>query len=314
MSGRPSVSVVVPTYNRSDMISAALRSALEQTYAPSEIIVVDDGSTDNTHQVVKLFGDAVTYIWQRNAGVSAARNVGMRRATGEFIALLDSDDVWVPEKTQLQVEWFDRHPDFALLLGDYDIVSKDGSLIEAVKRRRFIPEDGWVLRDVLRAPFLLPSSVMFRRDVLNMVPGFDESLKTAEDLLFHMQVARRFKIGVLSKPLVRYLQGHGSLSSLARSELDAVHAFEIFARDAAHDVPHTELQIAIALANLRAARAQAFTGHIGQCARYSLRALGLSRATEVLRLFSQLPLLALRSKLSLTFRRAVRALAPRVAL
>ncbi len=103
MSTTPTVSVVIPSYNRAGWLPAAVGSVLAQTHPATEILIVDDGSTDNSAEVCAAFPAPVRYIRQQNAGVSAARNRGMREATGEFIALLDSDDLWLPEKLAVQL-------------------------------------------------------------------------------------------------------------------------------------------------------------------------------------------------------------------
>ena len=107
------ISVVIPAYNHGRFLREAIDSVLAQTYAPLEIIVVDDGSTDDTEQIVRSYGDRVRYIRQQNAGVGAARNNGIANARGEYVAFLDSDDLWLPEKLAVQVEYMRRHPECA---------------------------------------------------------------------------------------------------------------------------------------------------------------------------------------------------------
>ena len=106
----PLVSVVIPTYNRSSMLQEAVASVLDQDYRPLELIVVDDGSTDATVEVVRGFGAAIRYLRQDRQGVSAARNAGIAAARGQLIALLDSDDLWLPHKLSRQIDFFGKHP------------------------------------------------------------------------------------------------------------------------------------------------------------------------------------------------------------
>src|SRR5438477_8705985 len=111
----PLVSVVIPTYNRAKMVVEAVRSALGQTVTAMEVIVVDDGSRDDTEERLSEFGNRIEFYVQQNQGVSAARNAGIGHATGEYIAFLDSDDVWHPRKLEMQIAHFQHHPDLALL-------------------------------------------------------------------------------------------------------------------------------------------------------------------------------------------------------
>jgi len=129
-SGEPRlVSVVIPTFNREKLVGAAIDSVLRQTYRPVEIIVVDDGSTDRTREVVEAYGDPVRYVHQRNSGVATARNTGLRVARGEFIALLDSDDEWFPWKLQAQVAVLDRYPDVGMVWTDMTAVNEAGATL-----------------------------------------------------------------------------------------------------------------------------------------------------------------------------------------
>ncbi len=127
-------------------MARAIRSALAQTHPVDEIIVVDDGSTDGTGNALREeFGDRIVYVHQANAGVSAARNRGMAIARGRYLALLDSDDEWLPEKTARQVEWLDAHPDFGMVLCDVVRTDADGRPIDLLGRRAATP-DGQPLR------------------------------------------------------------------------------------------------------------------------------------------------------------------------
>src|SRR5690554_2263658 len=112
---RPLVSVVIPTYNRRELVCLAIDSVLAQDLPVEDVIVVDDGSVDGTGQwLVERYAGRIRYLWQENAGVSAARNRGMAIARGRYITLLDSDDLWLPAKTRLQAEWLERHPGYGM--------------------------------------------------------------------------------------------------------------------------------------------------------------------------------------------------------
>src|SRR5688500_5442659 len=117
------VSAIIPTYNRRTILPRALESVLAQTRQPDEVIVIDDGSTDGTSDMLgetfaHRFGERLRYVWQPNGGVSAARNHGMRLARGDFFSFLDSDDTWLPDKTQRQADWLAGHADYGMVLCD----------------------------------------------------------------------------------------------------------------------------------------------------------------------------------------------------
>ncbi|MBI3009552.1 MAG: glycosyltransferase family 2 protein, partial [Candidatus Omnitrophica bacterium] len=111
----PLVSVIIPTYNRASMLREALESVRHQTVKDLEILVIDDGSTDETTQVVAGFGEPAIYFKQLNQGVAAARNLGIRKSRGVFVAFLDSDDLWYPQKLERQIDYLSTHPDIGLL-------------------------------------------------------------------------------------------------------------------------------------------------------------------------------------------------------
>ncbi len=237
----------------------AVRGVLAQTRPVEEIIVIDDGSTDGSAEALHAeFGDRIVLVRQANAGVSAARNRGMAIARGRYFALLDSDDEWLPEKTARQVEWLDAHPAFGMVLCDVERIDAERRTIDFLGRRAILPEDGWVLPQVLANPALAPVSAMFRREVFEDIGGFDESLRTAEDLDFHLRIARRWQIGVVDEPLARAIRGHVGLSALSRTYEDYTRVIERAVADAVEIVPLADRQRALAAAWLRNARGMVF--------------------------------------------------------
>ncbi|HMN78583.1 MAG TPA: glycosyltransferase family 2 protein [Burkholderiaceae bacterium] len=218
---QPLVSVVIPTYNRSKLVRAAIDSVLAQTVRVDEVIVVDDGSTDDTARVLQQeYGDRVRYIHQANSGVSRARNRGLAVARGRYLTLLDSDDEWLPEKTELQLDWLERRPEYGMVLCDLLAFDVARGREYPIRRRAQLPEDGRILKWVLVSPFLPPSALMMRRAVYEDVGGFDVDLPTAEDLQYHIRIARRWPIGLIEMPLTKVIRGDDGLSSLPRSMLD----------------------------------------------------------------------------------------------
>lgn len=221
------VSSVIPTYNRAELVQRAIDSALVQSRPVDEIIVVDDGSTDGTGEILRArYGERIRYHWQPNAGVSAARNLGMSLAQGRYIALLDSDDLWLPEKTRLQVDYLDAHPHIGMVLCDVARVDAAGQPIDIFRRREVIAHDGWALAELLMNPALAPASAMFRREVYQDIGGFDTALRTAEDIDFHLRVARRWQIGVVEQVLVQAMRGHDGLSAGSTTYDDYVRVVE----------------------------------------------------------------------------------------
>ena len=253
------VSAIIPTYNRSAVLPRALESVLAQTRQPDEVIVVDDGSTDGTGDMLrerfaKRFGDRLRYAWQPNAGVSAARNHGMRLARGDFFAFLDSDDTWLPDKTQRQADWLTRHPDHGMVLWDVERTDDALCRIDVFHRRDVIPADGWVLRWLLPNPSLAPVSAMMRREVFEDVGGFDEHLRTAEDIEYHLRIAARWRIGLVDEILASAVRGHHGLSATSSTYDDYVAVMERAVERARGTVADAERLHALGVAYVRNAR------------------------------------------------------------
>lgn len=200
------ISVVIPTYNRAGQIAGALRSVLDQTCAPFEVIVVDDGSTDDTEQAVAPFMERIRYIKTANGGASAARNRGIMEARGEWIAFLDSDDTWFPEKLQRQLECIEHTGDKVCFTGStdesggrIDDLSKMDPLLEEGGQRGYVAGDCRLFK-YPRHPFV--QSMMVERIALMKSGLFDESLKVAEDTKLIYRLVLEFGYGVVNDKLV----------------------------------------------------------------------------------------------------------------
>ena len=199
-----SVSVVIPTYNYGRFIIEAISSVLDQTRPPSEIIVVDDGSMDETAAVVRAFGEAVRYIRQDNAGVCAARNRGASESSSELIAFLDADDRWEPTNLEKQVARFESDEKIGLV--HCAMREFDGETGETIRFYMDGCEEG-VAENLLlwEGPLIVvPGAVTVTREAFNHVGGFDPRMKVGEDWDFCYRVARLFKIGFVAEPLVNY--------------------------------------------------------------------------------------------------------------
>lgn len=275
------VSAIIPTYNRSRDLRIAVGTALAQTYPASalEIIVVDDGSTDDTAEVVRReFGDRVRYLKKPNGGVSSARNHGMAAAKGDYLALLDSDDEWLPAHVAEQAGFLDRHPDFGLVITDVERMDERRKTTELFHRRESIPVDGWVLPYVLRNPALAPASAMLTRAAYEDVGGFDETLRTAEDLDFHLRIALRWQIGVIETPLTRCMRGHEGLSALARTYRDYLEVIERFVARNRDAIAPRDRDAALLQAYARNARGMMYDGNIPGALRCAARSAVRARS------------------------------------
>ncbi|MEZ4403795.1 MAG: glycosyltransferase [Kofleriaceae bacterium] len=287
----PLVSAIIPTFNRSADVRIAVGTVVAQTYpaAALEIIVVDDGGTDDTAAVLAAaFGDRVRYLRKPNGGVAAARNHGLAAARGELLALLDDDDEWQPTKIARQVEVLTARPELGMVITDVERMDERRVGFEIFRRREFIPEDGWVLRHVLRNPALAPASAMFRREVFTATGGFDASLRTAEDLDFHLRVALRFPIAVIAEPLTRAMRGHQGLSALARTNRDYLDVIERFVAAHADAIAPVDRDAALFWAYARNARGILWDGRfrdaLALAARAAARTRGSDEARELARL------------------------------
>lgn len=195
------ISVVIPTYNYGHYVTDAVTSALAQTYRPTEIIVVDDGSTDTTRQRLAPFRDMIRYIHQTNQGLSAARNTGICAAQGEWIALLDSDDTWHPRKLEAQQAYLARHPEVALLGTDLvaDTAAGWPDLPEAEPAALPV-----TLEELVYSVRFAPSSALLRKRCFDEVGLFDTELRSAEDRDMWIRIVCRFPVAKLLLPLCWY--------------------------------------------------------------------------------------------------------------
>ena len=201
------VSVVIPTYNRAHFLGAAVASVRAQTWPCTEIVIVDDGSTDNTAEVVAALGDGIRYVVQPNAGPAVARNRGIREAHGDLVAFLDTDDRWLNEKIARQIEIFQRDSTVVLVGADMAIEDETGSVqVSSNFERRglqafFASLDGRPIpeapRRLLELNFINTSTVLAQREVLLALEGFDPRLRYGEDLELWLRIAARHGVACL---------------------------------------------------------------------------------------------------------------------
>jgi glycosyltransferase involved in cell wall biosynthesis len=198
----PKVSVIIPTYNREALISRALDSVLAQTFTDYEIIVVDDGSKDRTQDVLKAYEGKIKYLYQNNGGISAARNTGIKEASGQYIAFLDSDDYWAPEKLAEQVTILDKYSKVGIVYGRMPIINEKGENLGTKPNG----VSGKNYQELLQVWGDLPtSSVMTRKECFNRLGFFDEDLPPMEDIDMWLRIARHYDLyEIEGKPLAYY--------------------------------------------------------------------------------------------------------------
>ncbi len=187
------ISVIIPVYNRAQMVKRAIDSVLAQTDPAHEIIVVDDGSTDATPMVLKDYQHRIHIVRQTNKGVSAARNAGIHKATGDWLAFLDSDDEWLPEKLSLAKDFLNHHPEY-LIFQSEEIWIRRGKRVNPKKKHQ--KYGGWIFKQSLPLCIVSPSAVVIHRSVFEHVGLFDESFPVCEDYDLWLRVARKFPIGL----------------------------------------------------------------------------------------------------------------------
>ncbi len=216
----PSISVVIPTFNSAQYLGRAIRSALAQTVQPLEIIVVDDGSTDNTADIVATYRDAVRLYCQPNGGAAAARNTGIRAARGSHIAFLDSDDYWLSTKLECQIQVLRRFPTVPLVStlwrwlpfgsdpaqADFQGPAPDPHAIEI--------KPGW--RTLLPDPYLGTPTVLVATDAAREIGGFDTTLPSSEDVDFFLRICGGETYALVRQPLIAAQLRSGSLTQTER--------------------------------------------------------------------------------------------------
>jgi len=217
------VSVILPTYNRKDLIGKSIQSVLAQSFDKFELIVVDDASTDSTEEVVKGFSDPrVVYLKHlENKGGAAARNTGINTAKGEFIAFQDSDDIWLPEKLAKQMAVFEDSP------AEVGVVYCECSRWEGSQERQ-LPgnhlktKNGNLYSVLLLGNFITLPSIVFKKVCLEKVGSFDETLPRLQDWELFLRISKYFEFRYVPEPLVQSFFTEGSISSKPEALIEAV--------------------------------------------------------------------------------------------
>jgi glycosyltransferase involved in cell wall biosynthesis len=199
------VSIIIPTFNRATFLREAIASVLAQTVKAFEIIVVDDGSTDDTRQLVAGYGGRIRYFFQPNAGAAAARNLGIHHAGGALITFLDSDDLWLPQKLSRQIAWMNSHRESMLCYTDEMWIRRG---VRVNQKKIHAKTGGWIYPLCLPRCIISPSSVLMRRELFDAVGLFDEQLPICEDYDLWLRVASQFEVGFIPELLIVKRGGH----------------------------------------------------------------------------------------------------------
>ena len=199
------ISVVIPTFNRISLVARAIDSVLKQSLNPYEIIVVDDGSDDGTSEMIQNKYKSIKLIQQQNNGVSAARNNGIKHAKGDWIALLDSDDEWTEKKLENQVDRLIKTPEYDFCHTN-EIWIRNG--VRVNQRKKHEKYGGYIFDKCLDICRISPSSVLFRKNILDHVGWFDDQLPVCEDYDLWLRITAEYRILFIDDPLIIKYGGH----------------------------------------------------------------------------------------------------------
>ncbi len=199
------ISVIIPTYNREVTLERAIKSVLDQTYKNFELIVIDDGSTDNTSQIIDKYSGKIRYFSKLHAGVSSARNLGLEKSEGTWVSFLDSDDYWLPGKLERQIEYLTNHPGMMILQTEEQWI-RNGVPVNPMKKHK--KRSGWIFRYCLPLCIVSSSAVLIHQKVFNDVGVFDESFPVCEDYDLWLRIATKYQIGLIPEKLIVKTGGH----------------------------------------------------------------------------------------------------------
>jgi len=213
------VSVIIPTYNRADLIGETIESVLKQTFDDFEIIIVDDGSTDATGEVVRKFDGPIKYLYQDNRGRSCARNRGFEASSGDYVCFLDSDDVLKPMMIERQVSLLDSNSNLGFVYSDYQFINQTGEILPVPEVFRRHPlRRGRIFHFLIYFDFIPPSSVLSRRECINKIGLFESSLEPAEDLDWLLRMTSLYETDYVSDPLFLFRKHDGNTPTPALEE------------------------------------------------------------------------------------------------
>lgn len=220
----PLFSVVIPAYNRREMLVRAIESVLSQDFADFELIVVDDGSTDGTDSVESIYHGKIQYIYQPNSGVSSARNHGIRASSSPWIALLDSDDTWLYSKLSKDFEYIRHNPSIKIHQSE-DIWIRDGRRVNPGTKH--LKREGDIFDESLKLCMISPSSVVFSREIIDKYGLFDEELPACEDYDLWLRITPFEYVGLIKEKLITRYAGHNDQLSSNHPLMDRFRLYSI---------------------------------------------------------------------------------------
>jgi|TARA_B100001964_G_C14255774_1_gene612369 glycosyltransferase involved in cell wall biosynthesis len=199
------VSVIIPAYNNADYTVRTIKSVINQTYKNIEIIVVDDGSTDDTSLKLKQFKKEIIYIYQSNQGASIARNNGMKIASGDYIAHLDCDDLYEINKIEVSIMFLEKNDDFGFIYTDVNLIDKDDKILNKINKYSNHPGSGFIGKKILKSHYVITNStIVARKSCFDKVGGFDKNIFLSADREMLIRLSTKFKASYINKSLTRY--------------------------------------------------------------------------------------------------------------
>lgn len=242
----PEISVVIPTYNTGELILEALNSVFEQSFSDYEIVVIDDGSTDGTRDILDPFINKIEYFYQENQGLAVARNTGLSKARGKYITYLDADDVWFPDNLALKYKLLEDDPDLAGIFSEFTMFDENGIInLNATKELfPFFARTGFDYPDIFEkhkkcsnnkggsfdfyygrifdklfyGNFILPTSMLFRREFTENVGSFVPHMRTQQDYEYWLRFSQKYPFGFIDYPLVKYRRHSKQLTDYTKIE------------------------------------------------------------------------------------------------
>lgn len=295
MKAHPLVSVIVPAFNAAATLAETLESILAQTYDAIELIVVDDGSTDDTAAVARSYIPRLQYVHQPNSGGAAVpRNTGLESSNGEFLAFMDADDLMTPDRLERQVDFLQRHPQAGIVFSDYQNISDNGGyptshfstcpkLVDLLGGREevVLSEVGELLAE---ENFGITSAFLMRRRLLDLVPGFEPTLHACEDFHFYYRLARHTPVGLINRiGMLRRLHDSNMSGDPVRMFSAGTQAYSMLLEDERDAAARAALTRYIARCWSDWARLEADNRRIGTALRYYARAISRDSSPRHLR-------------------------------
>lgn len=220
----PFFSVIIPVYNRKEMLKKALQSVFAQTFRDYEIIIVDDGSDDGTEEIIESPLRSIVYLKQNNSGVSAARNLGIKNSSSPYIALLDSDDTWHPQKLHMDAEFIKNNPGIKIHQSE-DIWIREGKRVNPQKKH--LKKGGWIFPESLDLCMISPSSAVISDIIFEKYGFFDENLRACEDYDLWLRITPFEEVGLIREKLITRYSGHGDQLSSFYPVMDRFRLYSI---------------------------------------------------------------------------------------